>query len=1457
MPRLMKVRMTNIQLDEGKKIISNSLWEPNAKDALFILENGGGKTSFIQLVTQTVRPNSNLSKRLLKEVVYKGTTGHIMTEWKLDGENLPYEYLCLGFTYMNGETKTEELNYFTYLFTYNRGDTLNINTLPTTVDGKVTRLNEYRKFLRQNDIRIFDINRDYKKELKRFHLIEDEWKMIQKINGDEGGVDNYFKTASSTYDLLVKLLIPEVENTIFDSEEKKKEIQTYFKEYSKNLLSIPDMKRDLDDFQRIKNCAEDMVKAVEDFQVKKKSFAEAQKHVVTLKKSIELQIADKKEKIHILIGDIEKNQALMHEADWKIDSYKAHILKGQIEAKEIELAAVENELKMKTEQLKQAKALLKQLEAKKEYGDYLDIHKKVLQLNEDISSLTASEPELEKRRNESKTLLTEALNFLIEEQQFALEDINTNIKFTVEEINLKGAERKRLEREKLDLYGEYKDAKNDLSNYQKGKQKLIDELGEEAGYYPSIKFKSLSEQQKQSSVTITQKEEKNQLNEQEIDEKREFVTSQRMVMQNKNNEITSLNAEYATFEKEKHNLLSLLSDDGKNTINIFEDMQELLRYYQYQKVETERKIDELKQYIHDLTQKLNLWESYDYFVPDETLLKVQQHLEQKGVITMLGSEWLSELSSEEMKNQYLNSYPLLPYTLLVEEANLTEVKKSLNSLNKELLNVPLLFYVKSKLQIQTKSVDAKIDELFPLYDELYLYHQLDVQWFASRAKIQEIIDRLKMELAQYKEQLTFAQTTFNNYNEILTALEAFHTSYSSTFSESNMQAVQKLSEDIKEIHQQINDTNEHIKMLENENKLISEFISDEKVKIAKRDSHIKRLQGFMDLYPKPEELVEKVKYLKEQYDQYGTKVNLCEEEVIEQRETLDRQKDKKRNIQSVMDGLDKERKHHQLDKTLEPSDSYTNEEKNEYVARFIAVQKEYADKDQTKNLLEENLSDKNNELAKSKKRINDIGFTLEEVKVFYSEEINLEELITKQKETVNTLSISERDIAIEKERIGENLRGKTEQLVLVKKEIDDEYGKEVFLYEWQHEEELNGFKQAKEQLGEANNELVTKKESLGNSITDAEKAMVHLQIKNLPLYNERFGLILEEEIISKSKTYQKYAQTHANEHLTKLQKLEESKKGVYLSFETYLKKIQESNNPKTEQFANGLSKLKTSDQIFELEFILESFNRIFDTINAFEEDLKRKITECEKDKVKLVDLCFQRVEAIYKNVTEIPKFSKVKVFDYELQLIKMRWDRFNDETTYGNLHYHVQTILETLQRMKRDNKLENELNEYLVQKLDTVVLLDKIAPIKKCFVSIYKPRKKSLMTTSPENWKPWDEVSKWSGGEEFSSYMSMFMILVTYLRKKVNARDDSWKVIIADNPFGKASSEHVVKPIMELARNSKIQLFCLTAHNNEDIRSHFECVMSNRYYNTVGIELLQVEHKEKGVSLGMFAYEHD
>lgn len=42
------------------------------------------------------------------------------------------------------------------------------------------------------------------------------------------------------------------------------------------------------------------------------------------------------------------------------------------------------------------------------------------------------------------------------------------------------------------------------------------------------------------------------------------------------------------------------------------------------------------------------------------------------------------------------------------------------------------------------------------------------------------------------------------------------------------------------------------------------------------------------------------------------------------------------------------------------------------------------------------------------------------------------------------------------------------------------------------------------------------------------------------------------------------------------------------------------------------------------------------------------------------------------------------------------------------------------------------------------------------------------------------------------SYMVMFMILITHIRKKSHAKENIWMTIVADNPFGKASSEHVI-----------------------------------------------------------------
>jgi hypothetical protein len=1459
MPRLTKVRMTNIQLDEGKKIISNSLWEPNAKDALFILENGGGKTSFIQLVTQTVLPNSNLSKRLLKEVLYKGTTGHIMTEWKLDGENLPYDYICLGFTFINGVSKSEELSYFSYFFTYKNGAELRIETLPAEQAGKVTRYQEYKKVLRQNDVRIFDVKREYKKELNRFHILEDEWKMIQKINGDEGGVDNYFKKAATTSDLLIKLLIPEVENTIFDTPEKKKEVQTYFKEYSKNLLSIPDMKRDLQDFQVIQDSAEVLVQDVEEYEKKKEAFNLMQEQIVRLKRSIEMEVI----RYEIAVQELEEDKNNLNtekkELAWKTDSYKVYTLLVEEAKKQQKLEKTQNELKKKEKDLKDCEALLNRWKAFQEYSEYLDIKLEVTKAKAELEAISSTNEELERERNEAKRLLNEAWICVKEEKEHLLEVQKKQVKEAESNVWSKENEKKRLLDDKEDIYGEWKTAHDVSEQYSREKKGISERYEEEASSQPISYIKKVLELLKESeSIMVSLEGEKTNI-QKWINQKRDWFLEASKLETKLYNVLEESQKKQDSYEEEKEKLVSMCMEEGKEIERLREEIEEILVFFSHEKVEREQIVDAFKQTVNDLDKKIQLWESHDFYIPDETLIQLQQRFEEKGLIVLLGSEWLSELEDEKIKERYLQRYPLLPYTFLIEESLLKKVKKVLPSVGEEMSNIPILFYVKSQLSLEEDKW-AELGDFHEIYRGIWLYHQLDVQWFASKEKIEEMILSLKGERETNKIQLQFARDRFSEIATLVSHLSGFEATYPLTFESDIKKILEHTSSELKDVREEISSTK--ILIVEKEQ---SVYTIEQCLKKRFREQEqyraiIQVLEQFVSRFPNPDDILSRPRDLKLSYEQMETKIGICDDELIELRRVSDEEKNLVRSIQSVLENLIKEKNRYGLDVEVTPQDYYSEEEKHSFIVRFEAAQKKYEDEAAGKVQLEGILIDKEGQLNKSQKRIKSIGYTIEEVREIYQETLGLEDAISNEEERLRTLSISVIDYGKEVTRIETILKEKRNQKDQLAFEIKEEYGWNPYIYNDTDQKSLyESFTKRLHYINKEQSNIHTKKEAFSDKKKDAMFGLKSYDaIDSLPQYKESYGLLSEEEI-QRGKTFEKVCSEQVSSYKHYLHQLKKAESMVFQSFDSYVEKVNASKNPKVERFTYGLSKIRNSNKLFDSEYIIATFNRIFDTIQAYESDLLRKIEECEKDKLKLVELCYQRIESIYKNVMEIQKYSRVEVFGHELQIIKMKWERHSEEETIEHLHYHVIMILSTLQRMKKENKSEQEMNDYLTQQLENVVLLGKIAPLKRCYVSIYKPRKKSLMSTSSENWKPWDEVAKWSGGEEFSSYMSMFMILVTYLRKKVNAKDDSWKVIIADNPFGKASSEHVVKPIMELAKKSKIQLFCLTAHKNEDIRSHFECVMSNRYYNMAGIELMQVEHeqKEESVALGTFSYEHD
>ena len=81
--------------------------------------------------------------------------------------------------------------------------------------------------------------------------------------------------------------------------------------------------------------------------------------------------------------------------------------------------------------------------------------------------------------------------------------------------------------------------------------------------------------------------------------------------------------------------------------------------------------------------------------------------------------------------------------------------------------------------------------------------------------------------------------------------------------------------------------------------------------------------------------------------------------------------------------------------------------------------------------------------------------------------------------------------------------------------------------------------------------------------------------------------------------------------------------------------------------------------------------------------------------------------------------------------------------------------------------------------------------------------------------------------------MALFLGCRSYLSEKrchVRRTKHNNRVVVADNPFGKASSDHVLEPVFYIAQQLGFQIIALTAHQEGNfIRKYFPVVYSCRF----------------------------
>ena len=96
----------------------------------------------------------------------------------------------------------------------------------------------------------------------------------------------------------------------------------------------------------------------------------------------------------------------------------------------------------------------------------------------------------------------------------------------------------------------------------------------------------------------------------------------------------------------------------------------------------------------------------------------------------------------------------------------------------------------------------------------------------------------------------------------------------------------------------------------------------------------------------------------------------------------------------------------------------------------------------------------------------------------------------------------------------------------------------------------------------------------------------------------------------------------------------------------------------------------------------------------------------------------------------------------------------------------------------------------------------------------------------------WEQSNVWSGGEKWSKNMTLFLGILNYVAEKRKYTETNMKrhrVVILDNPFGKASSDHVLNPVFFIAEQLGFQIIALTAHaEGKFLRDYFPVIYSCR-----------------------------
>jgi hypothetical protein len=1429
MPRINRIRVNNINYNDGTQRYDDFSMTLHGKNALYDLVNGGGKSILLMMIMQTVLPNQELDKKQPVSKLFKGnnnnTAIHSMVEWKLDKEARNWfkaNYLLAGFCAKKGSEGQGEVEYFNYCITYSKYNDYDIINFPLVEGNEKIGYNGLKKKLRMLKdmdlldcrVTLFDTNDAYKSFLSKFGIYESHWNIIRGINVSEGRVrtyieENYRTTRKLVDKLLIEEIIEKANNMKRDKKEGEDDLSKSLMDIESKMLELSKKKKDIDTYKY-------QVLALEQF------IAKIQDYTKTLHKEDNLW-SEYERLFNLVLGNKDHIYGEFHKVSEELERNRSF---GRIQNQYIEKLSLEKEkkhqevLSLKLKELEEVVRLIKcKLDEYRDDLKYKEALKYYVLYKNDNIKYQEIISELNQLNEDKKDKLCRIQSLVYYMKDYYLNNLEKlnmdkdNYKSKLEE---KSVCQELVKAESLEL----SERTGNLSTLINIEDVTIDKVKKEIELLNSLirsKTSKLPENYSfASDDDLLSKYEEglkncNQLIEemnQDIEMDKAVITSIQMEKKVKEETLLHINTKVTNYEKEidEYNIQSEKILNFKKILELDSNVTtEYMLSYLSSKEDDDKKIKFIKEMKRDsLNKKLQAYREGKVTIDNEDLLKVYQYLRGISSEVELGSEYLQDKNIIE-KTDILSRIPMIPYGLVVSESLYKQIGKTIHF---DFMDLGSIIPIINTKAIREEEVNHN--------DICYL--QNNVELYIEKHYVENEIIKVSSDIEKLNKEIQIYESNILNYKNLYDITKNFHDNYEIkhiklrkdyevTKKEQDilLSNIQILTENEENLNTRNEETiNSLIDKKENQNTYI-EVISGLSKRIEcsntldqsiiNRNRHIKNM----------EDSKKKQEINKQQETQIINDVNNLKQE-------LKNVEDRINNITSIWETKYKTYYTDGNYPTCEFEEAYITTELN-------AAIKTYEDENTDVKHKNEMLQVLTNSMNQYKDEIIDRNFTL---KFFEEKEKKYGYLLIHDKEIALAKDlVSKTSITYEQDR-NNYYKAKTDYDTIVGKisSMNDEYSKRFSTHieiDVQDYKDLSlAISRHKEMLKESEDALalLCKEETRisveKNAIEKILERMEHIaQTKVVTLKvdkNQVIGLLPTSELNKKLTSLL----TLMNEN-TRM--IEERVKKCKDAKAKCVKEIATKNHG----YADEIDKCDITSDINEMITLSSNLQKSKD---YFVEEIQRiddGLQEILEIKERFKSKCLQESQKIKTDLEKFTKFSKMYMDDEEIQAVKLKINYLPEEVQKSKMEKYIDRIVYDASNVLVEEDKRKLLRERLSGKSLFGVIVNEVNGME---LSLYK---RERVKENSRHLRFEEAVG--STGQSQGIYILLIIAIINYIaRMYSNELEDKniTKTIFIDNPFGAAKDVYIWEPIMSMLRENNVQLIVPTRGVSPAMTSKFD-----------------------------------